>query len=305
MPGKGVIGLLWSSLNVWRPSKFSFRDFLSVTYTHLGLWYHKAQIRAWQRGHRASNLKVWRLSNYFYLEVFLSVAYTRRTMDDLIEEILAELPEPVPPQGAPLVNPGKAIGDLCRSLASQGLSLFVAAGDVNDRESITEGFPSYAVVWQELQVCLMDLVWYHHVKFRPWYVSWSRQIDLPDGSLLEPVLGLLLSHLCCRRQLFNGCEPLPVTSGTVVNGSQLLSGFIEVLQQPDKPPTCGSDLSGLCGADRAQKYFVRAETRARRIHRRVMDEIRYHSLWAKKTHVCGSVSPQFSFWPVFSNRPRI
>ena len=37
------------------------------------------------------------------------------------------------PQGAPTVNPGKAIGDLCRSLASQGLSLFVAAGDVNDR----------------------------------------------------------------------------------------------------------------------------------------------------------------------------
>ena len=50
------------------------------------------------------------------------------------------------PQGAPLVNPRNAIGDLCRSLASQGLSLFVAAGDVNDRESITEGFPSYAVV---------------------------------------------------------------------------------------------------------------------------------------------------------------
>ena len=50
-----------------------------------------------------------------------------------------------PPQGAPLVNPSKAIGDLCRSLASQGLSLFAAAGDVNDRESITEGFLSYAV----------------------------------------------------------------------------------------------------------------------------------------------------------------
>ena len=96
MPGKGVIGLLWSSLNVWRSSKFSFRDFLSVTYTHLELWYHKAQIRAWQRGHRASSLNVWRLSNYFYLVVFLSVAYTRRTMDDLIEEILAELPDPVP-----------------------------------------------------------------------------------------------------------------------------------------------------------------------------------------------------------------
>ena len=123
-----------------------------------------------------------------------------------------------PPQGAPLVNPDKAIGDLCRSLASQGLSLFVAAGDVNDRESITEGFPSYAVVWQVEQVCLMDLVLYRHVKFRPWYVSWSRQISLPDGLFLEPVLGLLLSHLCCRRKLFDGCEPLPVTSGTVVNG---------------------------------------------------------------------------------------
>ena len=72
-----------------------------------------------------------------------------------------------PPQGAPLVNPSKAIGDLCRSLASQGLSLFVAAGDVNDRESITEGFLSYAVEWQKQQVCLMDLVLYGQVNFRP------------------------------------------------------------------------------------------------------------------------------------------
>ena len=122
-----------------------------------------------------------------------------------------------PPQKAPLVNPSRAIGDLCRSPASQRLSLFVAAGDVNDRESIAEGFPSYAVVWQEEQVCLMDLVWDRLVKVRPWYVSWSRQILLSDVLLFEPVLGLLLSHLCCRRQLFYGCEPLPVTSGTVVN----------------------------------------------------------------------------------------
>ena len=122
-----------------------------------------------------------------------------------------------PPQGAPLVTSSKAISDLCRSLASQGLNLFVAAGDVNDRESITEAFPSYTVVGQEEQVGWMDLVWYRHVKCRPWYVSWSRQIDLPDGLLFVSFLGLLLSHLCCRRQLFNGCEPLPVTSGTVVN----------------------------------------------------------------------------------------
>ena len=114
-----------------------------------------------------------------------------------------------PPQRAPLVNPRKTIGDLCRSLASQGLSLFVAAGDINDSESIVGGFPSYAVVRQEEQVGLMNLVSYRHVKFRLWYVSWSKQINLPDGLLLESVLGLLLSHLCC--------EPLPVTSGTVVN----------------------------------------------------------------------------------------
>ena len=70
-----------------------------------------------------------------------------------------------PPQGTPLVNPNKAIGDFCRSLASQGLSLFVAAGDVNDRESITESFPSYAVVWQEEQLGLMDLVRHRHANF--------------------------------------------------------------------------------------------------------------------------------------------
>ena len=41
-----------------------------------------------------------------------------------------------PPQGAPLVNPSKAIGDVRRSLASRRLSLFVTAGDVNDRETV-------------------------------------------------------------------------------------------------------------------------------------------------------------------------
>ena len=109
----------------------------------------------------------------------------RQQLTDAAHELAprVNLKELRPPQGATLVSPSKAIGDLCCSFASQGLSLFVAAGDVNDRESITEGFLSYAVVWQEEQVCLMDLVWYRHVKFRPWYVSWSRQIDLPNGLL--------------------------------------------------------------------------------------------------------------------------
>ena len=58
-----------------------------------------------------------------------------RQLTDGAHEFTAgvNLKELRPPQGAPLVNPGKAIGDLCRSLASQGLILFVAAGDVNDR----------------------------------------------------------------------------------------------------------------------------------------------------------------------------
>ena len=112
-----------------------------------------------------------------------------------------------PPQGAPLVNPSKAIGDLCRSLASQVLSLFVATGDVNDCESIAEDFPSYTVMWQKEQVGLMDLVWHRHVKLRPWYVPWGGEVDLLDGLFLEPVLGLLLGHLCRRRQRLMAVSP--------------------------------------------------------------------------------------------------
>ena len=53
----------------------------------------------------------------------------RQQLTDGAHELTAgvNLKELRPPQGAPLVNPSKAIGDLYRSLASQGLSLFVAA----------------------------------------------------------------------------------------------------------------------------------------------------------------------------------
>ena len=173
----------------------------------------------------------------------------RQQLNDRAHEVTAgvNLKKLRPPQGAPLVIPSKDIGDLCRNLASQGLSLFVTAGDVNDRESVTDGFPSYAVLWHEEQVGLMDLVWHRNVKLRPWYVPWGGMVDLPDGQLFEPVLSLLLSHLCCRRQLFDGCEPLLVASGAVVNASRrtdsLLSTSIEickVFKQSYKPPTCGS-----------------------------------------------------------------
>ena len=48
--------------------EISFRDFLLVTYTHLELWYHKAQIRAWQRGHRAFMVEFKRLAA---IEIFI------------------------------------------------------------------------------------------------------------------------------------------------------------------------------------------------------------------------------------------
>ena len=61
----------------------------------------------------------------------------RKQLTDGAHELAprVNLKELRPLQVAPLVNPSKATGDLCLSLASQGLSLFVAAGDVNDRET--------------------------------------------------------------------------------------------------------------------------------------------------------------------------
>ena len=121
-----------------------------------------------------------------------------------------------PLQRPPSADPRQSIGDLCRGLASQRLSLFVAWGYIDDRENVAEGFPPYEVVWQKEQIRLVDLVGHRHVKLRPRCAPWCGQIDLPDGLPFELVLGLLLSHLCCRRQLLDGREPLPVPSGAVV-----------------------------------------------------------------------------------------
>ena len=89
-----------------------------------------------------------------------------------------------PLQRPPSVDPRQSIGDLCRGLASQRLSLFLARGHINDRESVAEGFPPYAVVWQEEQIHLVDLVGHRHVKR-------GGQIDLPDDCLLSQSLA------CC------------------------------------------------------------------------------------------------------------
>ena len=71
-----------------------------------------------------------------------------------------------PLQWPPSVDPRQGIGDLCCGLASQRLSLFVAAGDVNDRESIAKGLPPHAAMQQKEQVSFMDLVWLADIKLR-------------------------------------------------------------------------------------------------------------------------------------------
>ena len=84
------------------------------------------------------------------------------------------LKELQPPQGASLVNPSQAIGSLCRGLASQRLSLFVARGHINDCESLAVCFPPYKVMWQKEQIRLVDLVGHCHVKLRLRYAPWGQ-----------------------------------------------------------------------------------------------------------------------------------
>ena len=89
--------------------------------------------------------------------------------------------------------------------ASQGLSLLVAAGDVNDRESVAEGFPSYAVVWQKEQVGLMDLVLPADIKLWARDVPWGSEVDLPDGLLLQPSPGQIFRLAAAERFLMAAC----------------------------------------------------------------------------------------------------
>ena len=96
-----------------------------------------------------------------------------------------------PPKWAPLVNPSQAIGNLCRGLASQRLSLFVARDHINDRESVAEGFPPYAVVWQKEQIRLVGLVRRGDVKLRPRYAPWAGRKICQMACLLSQSLA------CC------------------------------------------------------------------------------------------------------------
>ena len=94
-------------------------------------------------------------------------------------------------QYLPSVDARQSIGDLFSLFCGQRLGLFVTRGHINDRESVAEGFPPNAVVWQKEQIRLVDLVGHRHVKLRPRYASWGRQIDLQMACLLSQSLA------CC------------------------------------------------------------------------------------------------------------
>ena len=107
------------------------------------------------------------------MDVNMSTSNLNRVFCQLLADRAHELTAGVnleklrPHQWPPSVDPRQSIGNLCRGLARQRLSLFVAWGYINDRESVAEGFPLHAVVREKEQVSLVDLVWHCHVKHWP------------------------------------------------------------------------------------------------------------------------------------------
>ena len=128
-----------------------------------------------------------------------------------------------PLQRPPFVDARQGIGDLCCGLASKRLSLLEAAGNIDDCESIFVHLfaPGKAVMGKKQQVRLVDLVWHTDIKLWAWDFSGSREVDLPDGLLLEPVLGHIFRNLGSCGEAFDGCEPLPVAPGAIIGLRQL------------------------------------------------------------------------------------
>ena len=50
---------------------------------------------------------------------------------------------------------------------------------------------------------------------------WGREVDLPDGLFLQPVLRHIFRNLGSCGKVFDGCEPLPVAPGAIIGLRQL------------------------------------------------------------------------------------
>ena len=126
-----------------------------------------------------------------------------------------------PLQRPPFVDARQGIGDLCCALVSQRLGLLVPRGNVDYGQGVLISSPSHAVVRKEKEVSLMDLVWRPDIKFRSRYAPRRRQVDLPDGLFLQPVLSRIERGPRCRRQLLDGGDSFPVAPGAIINPRQV------------------------------------------------------------------------------------
>ena len=89
-----------------------------------------------------------------------------------------------PRQGPPFVEALDSGRQLSRRLAGQGLGLFLAAGNLNEHESVVLRFSPHFILWKEKEVGMVDLVQLADVKPKAREVPRGGKIDLPKGLLL-------------------------------------------------------------------------------------------------------------------------
>ena len=104
-----------------------------------------------------------------------------------------------PLQRALSVDARQIFSNLFSLFCSQRLGLLLARGNVNDGECILVCLSTsrQAVMWQKEQVSLVDLVRRGDIEFWSWNLSWGREVNLPDGLLLQPAPGHIFRDLCC------------------------------------------------------------------------------------------------------------
>ena len=104
-----------------------------------------------------------------------------------------------PLQQAPSVDARQSFSNLFSLFCGQRLGLLVSRGNVNDGECILVrlSISRQAVMRQKEEVSLVDLVRRGDVEFWSWNVPWGREVDLPDGLLLQPAPSRIFRDLCC------------------------------------------------------------------------------------------------------------
>ena len=120
-----------------------------------------------------------------------------------------------PGQRAALVDGLKSFRDFIRILRSQGFSLFVAAGDIDNGEGVFENFAAARelVVRQKKKIRLVDLVGCGHVKSRSRNVSWRGEEYLPERLPEKPLLAVSSGTFAASANFFTAAKPFQYPSG--------------------------------------------------------------------------------------------